>query len=139
MITCSKKLNSDTATAEFLLPGLITVLDRHFILICNATREIKLTMGPPQLTLLLLLASLSLSAAAYKPHMSVWNPPAHLKSSLKQQVPTAGEQRDQQGDLISKCKLHWRNATLDHFTWVRRLVSKGLYIPWLYPRGSTWC
>jgi hypothetical protein len=76
-------------------------------------------MGPPQLNLLLLLAFLSLSATAYKPPMAFWNPPAHVTSSLKQQVPAAGHHRDRQGDLISQCKLHWRNATLDHFTWVR--------------------
>jgi hypothetical protein len=39
-----------------------------------------------------------------------------MLSTQQQQQHTAGLRDD---DLISKCKLHWRNATLDHFTWVR--------------------
>lgn len=68
------------------------------------------------LLLLLFVTTLSSSTAAapYRPPLSVWTPPAAAHALGEQQPHIRGE------ELLSRCKLHWRNATLDHFTYVRQ-------------------
>lgn len=71
-----------------------------------------ITMGGGSAAALLLLLTVE-GVSAYKPPLSSWKPPTRaLLNGLQQ------PQQEDEKDLLSKCKLHWRNATLDHFTWV---------------------
>lgn len=70
------------------------------------------------LVMCLLCMLLQACTAAYKPPMSTWKPPA---SQLMHDASdtTLGASHNYKRDLLSKCKLIWRNATLDHFSYVR--------------------
>jgi hypothetical protein len=78
-------------------------------------------MGSSVQRWLLVLAVLYSTASAYTPPVSVWKPPSNLFGNVPKEQPR--HQQEPEGDLISRCKLHWRNATLDHFTWVRGIVQ----------------
>jgi hypothetical protein len=73
-----------------------------------------------RLLLLLLLSPLLLvllqatAASTYKPSLSPYKPPKWQR----------GNSLNDQPDLVSRCTLLWRNATLDHFTWVRERVIR---------------
>lgn len=73
-----------------------------------------ITMTRASNLLLLLLCSILMfllqatTGAAYKPRLTPYRPPKWQR----------GHALTDQPDLVSRCTLNWRNATLDHFTWV---------------------
>eukprot|EP00878_Enallax_costatus_P010690 GHUV01011166.1.p1 GENE.GHUV01011166.1~~GHUV01011166.1.p1 ORF type:complete len:391 (+),score=98.94 GHUV01011166.1:394-1566(+) len=68
-----------------------------------------ITLLPRMVLLLALCLLVAPLVHAYKPPLSVYKPPRWQY--------TATSQNNE--DLVSRCKLQWRNATLDHFTWAQ--------------------
>eukprot|EP00879_Flechtneria_rotunda_P011348 GHRR01011853.1.p1 GENE.GHRR01011853.1~~GHRR01011853.1.p1 ORF type:complete len:158 (+),score=7.57 GHRR01011853.1:52-525(+) len=68
------------------------------------------------------------TCCAYKPPLSSYKPPIYSYS----------KRVSYQKGLIDRCKLHWRNATLDHFTWVKPTNTTGYFRQRVFICDENW-